>query len=399
MLSEPEAVAAGDTPRAVNDLSRAGHDFIQAAAGLAEGTAREPGLLITNEDVRRIHRYVSSGLALPTDPAQIRQLLGNHDSGIAGLQPEEIRLLYLDIQDHARSWAALENDMRDVGSDLHVFAGNLVGTAEDMIAFIRGLDTWRTLKMGDLGVSEIERMPAVALIESDRRQMPGLLALVDELKAYIADHSDSTRRVKDGLEAFKARLRDHIRAELARKIDLAKSAEAGDNLVQLKDEIGLLNERINQKAAEYDQYCNYRWIGFWWGPVGGVVSWSIYGPRAAAILAEQEQLIAAKQKLETQLRQHNRFLSDLFAFESVLQDLKNRIEGASSGASNIESLWGLLEKLADDSYRRIRDMDNALLLVVFVSRFRAVIANWQGIQQQAFSLLTAFNNVAADARR
>lgn len=399
MLDEQTALVIDDLQHDVIDLSRVGNDFIQATAGLAEGAVRDPGLLVTNEDVRRIHRYVSRGLALPTDIEQVRQLLGNHDSGIPGLQPEDIRQLYLDIQDHSKSWAGLENDMRDVGSDLHVFASNLVGTTADMIAFIQGLDTWRTMKLGDLSVSEIEQMPAVELSASDRKQIPSLLALVDELKIHVAHHSSSTRRVKDGLEVFKARLRDQIRAELARKIDLADSAEAGDNLVQLKDEIKRLNERINQKAAEYDEYCSYRWIGFWWGPIGGAVSWSIYGPKAAGILAEQEQLIAEKAKLETQLRQQDLFLSNLLTFESVLQDLKNRIEGATSGVSNIESLWGLLEKLADDTHRRISGMDNALLLVVFVSRFNSVISNWQSIKQQAFNLLTAFNNVVGDVRR
>lgn len=399
-MSNEHAVLATDAAQHdVSDISRVSNDFIRAASGVAEEAARDRGLLITNEDVRRIHRYVSSGLALPTDIAQVRQLLGNHDSGIPGLQPDDIRQLYLSIQAHAASWAGLESDMRAVCSDLHVFAGNLVRTAEDMVGFIQGLEAWRTLKLADLSISEIERMPAVELTDSDRQQLPGLLALVGDLKLYIADHSGSARRVNQGLEVFKADLRDRIRPEVARKIDLANSAEAGDNLVRLKEQIVLLNERINQKASEYDEYCSYRWVGFWWGPVGGAISWSIYGPKAAAILEEQNQLINEKQKLETQLRQHDRFLSDLFAFETGMQDLRTRIEGAASSISNIESIWSLLETLADDSHRRINEMDNALLLVVFVSRFRAVIANWQDIKEQAFNMLTAFNKVVGEVRR
>ncbi|BAP43256.1 binary cytotoxin component [Pseudomonas sp. StFLB209] len=399
MSNEHVALATDAAQPDVSEISRVSNDFIRAASGVAQNAARDRGLLITNEDVRSIHRYVSSALALPSDIAQVRQLLGNYQSGIPGLQPEDVKQLYLTIQEHAASWAGLEDDMRAVGSDLHVFAGNLVRTAEDMVGFIQGLEAWRTLKLSELSVSEIEQMPMVELTDSDRRHLPGLLALVGDLKLHIADYSSSTRRVSQGLEAFKAHLRDRIRPEVARKIDLASSAEAGDNLVQLKDRIVLLNERINQKASEYEEYCGYRWVGFWWGPAGGAVSWSIYGPKAAEVLAQQSQLIDEKQTLETQLRQHDRFLGNLFAFESGMQDLRTRIEGAASSISNIESIWSLLEKLADDSHRRINDLDNALLLVVFVSRFRAVIANWQDIKEQAFNMLTAFNRVVGDVRR
>lgn len=82
----------------------------------------------------------------------------------------------------------------------------------------------------------------------------------------------------------------------------------------------------------------------------------------------------------------------MLAFETSLQDLKARVDGAASSVSNIESLWVLLEELVDASYDRIKNTNNALYLVSFVSRFQTLMSNWREIQVQAFDLLTAFNN-------
>ncbi|WP_295476507.1 alpha-xenorhabdolysin family binary toxin subunit A [uncultured Pseudomonas sp.] len=383
----------------LDDLSQVGKDFINAAAGKGEGAFRDPGLLVTNEDVRAIRRYVNTGLALPTDLQQIRQLLGNYESTVAGLSPEDIQRLYGDIREHAASWSGLEDDMRAVGSDLHVFAGNLVSTTQDTIEFIQHLDSWRTLGLEDLTPEQLEQMPPTELVEGDRKKLPGLLALVGELKRHIQVHSASTLRVRDGAAQFKGRLREEIAPGVALKIQLANSVEAGNEVTELREELRRLNERIDQKTKEYEEYCKYRWVGFVWGVIGGAISLSIYGPKASAVLKEKDQLVKERNSLETKLRRLDKFLADLHEFETHLQDLKIRIDGAISGVSNVESLWVLLKDLVDSSYRQLESMDDVKLLVIFVSRFRTMIANWQEIQKQALDLLTAFNKAVEDSRR
>ncbi len=180
---------------------------------------------------------------------------------------------------------------------------------------------------------------------------------------------------------------------MALKIRLACSGNAGDEIARLTADVDQLNNRINQKLAEYEEYSEYKWIGFWWGVIGGVVSYSIYGPKATAALSEKDHLIKEKRQVELTLKKQNRLLGDLLAFETSLQDLKTRIDGAASGVSNIESLWVLLEELVESSHDRIKNANNALYLVSFVSRFQTLLANWKEIQVQSFDLLTAFNNV------
>ncbi|AKT28702.1 alpha-xenorhabdolysin family binary toxin subunit A [Pseudomonas syringae pv. actinidiae] len=392
MVTSVEPQFTDGEAHTVEDVGRVGKDLMNVLSGKGEGVARAPGLLITNEDVRRIRRYVNTGLSLPTKLEEVSQLVGGSDNGIAGLAPDAMAELYVGIQTHARSWSAIETNMQKVGSDLYVFSGNLITIATNVVDFIKGLQSYQTLQVGDLTPAQIDQMPPVALMDQDSKKIPGLLALVDDLKVYIKDHSASTTRTRVGVTDFKRCLKDEIAPGVALKIRLARSGNAGDEIARLTADVDQLNNCINQKLAEYEEYSEYKWIGFWWGVIGGVVSYSIYGPKATAALSEKDHLIKEKRLVELTLKKQNRLLGGLLAFETSLQDLKTRIDGAASGVSNIESLWVLLEELVESSHDRIKNTNNALYLVSFVSRFQTLLANWKEIKVQSFDLLTAFNN-------
>ncbi|MEQ4311523.1 alpha-xenorhabdolysin family binary toxin subunit A [Pseudomonas syringae] len=392
MVTTVEPQFTDGNEHSLEEVSRVSKELMDVLTGQDAEVARAPGLLITNEDVRRIRRYVNTGLALPTALEEVRQLVGGSDNGIPGLGPEAIAELHTGIQNHAKSWSAIETNMQKVGSDLYVFSGNLITIATEIVGFIKGLDSYQTLQVGDLTPSQIDQMPPVALMDQDSKKMPGLLALIDDLKVYIKEHSASTTRTRVGVIEFKRHLKDDISPAVALKINLVSSGSAGNDIAWLTGEAEQLNKRINQKLAEYEAYCDYRWIGFWWGFLGGAVSYSIYGPKASAALFEKDTLIEEKRQIELSINKKNRLLSDLLAFETSLQDLKARIDGAASGVSNIESLWVLLEELVESSYDRIKSTSNAVYLVSFVSRFQTLMSNWKEIQAQAFDLLTAFNN-------
>ncbi|RMN50074.1 hypothetical protein SAMN05444506_101193 [Pseudomonas syringae] len=397
MVTSVEPQFTDGEAHTVEDVGRVGKDLMNVLSGKTEGVARAPGLLITNEDVRSIRRYVNTGLSLPTKLEEVSQLVGGSDNGIAGLAPDAIAELHVGIQTHARSWSAIETNMQKVGSDLYVFSGNLITIASHVVDFIKGLESYQTLQVGDLTPAQIDQMPPVALMDQDSKKIPGLLALVDDLKVYIKHHSASTTRTRVGVTDFKRCLKDEIAPGVALKIRLARSGNAGDEIARLTADIDQLNNRINQKLAEYEEYSEYKWIGFWWGVIGGVVSYSIYGPKATAALSEKDHLIEEKRHIELTLKKQSRLLGDLLAFETSLQDLKTRIDGAASGVSNVESLWVLLEELVESSHDRIKNTNNALYLVSFVSRFQTLLANWKEIQTQSFDLLTAFNNALEES--
>jgi len=375
------------------ELSQIGKDYIGLFSGESPESHRDPGLLITNEDVRRIKRYVKTGLELPTDLEQIRQLLGDQDSDNGGLEAEAIQTLYLGINNHAKSWNPIERDMKEVGSDLNVFATSLITTGQVLVDFIKGLDSYNQRPVGDLTPEEIDQLPPLPLLPGDAQKIPALLGLVDDLKGYIGEHRASTVRVKEGITTFKDILTSDIAPSVSRKAQLLASNNVGEEIDELKAKIVDLNYRIDEKITQYEEYAKYKWAGFWWGPIGGIISLSIWGPEAAQALTDKDNMVRQKRALERQIEQFNRLLSSMLGFQTSLQDLQIRIDGATSSASNLEGLWVLLETLVNSSYGKLDGITNAMYLVSFVSRFQTVIANWEGIKKQSWDLLTAFNNV------
>jgi hypothetical protein len=372
--------------------------FMMAASGSHSDVVRSPGLLVTNEDVRRIKRYVEKGLGLPAELAQVEQLLGYKKIDIPGLEPRDMQVLYQDIKEHAETWSTIETGMKTVGTSLVVFSEDLESSGGAITAFVKGLESYQSTlgKVGDLTPEEIDKLPEVSLGEGDKKKIPTLLALVDDLRTTLDHHSKTATDLNSKISDFKDMLKDRIAPVVGLKIELCASNVSDKNIARLTAEIDIINTLIAEKLATYESYSNYKWLGVWWGPVGLAISASIYGPKAAATAAEKNALIAQKQALEQQVSDHDTLLSSLISFETSLQDLKDRIDGASGSASNLESMWGLIQGYIDSSYRKLEGITDATYLVIFVTRLESIISSWISIRKQAQDLLTAFNNVTAE---
>lgn len=374
------------------DQKLANQNFVGLASGEEANVSRAPGLLLTTEDVRQIRSYIRSGLALPVDLDQVRKLLGDYDSGIEGLAPQDIRDLYQMIQTHCQSWDPLEANIRKVGSDLNVFSGNLLVAAQQIVDFVKGLESYQTLKIGDLTPEQIEQMPAVALAAEDQKKISVLMSFFDELNQLLEQHSTSTQAVKAGVSEFKTVLKTRIAPDVSLKVQLSSSAETDEEISRLNAEVTHLTQQIEQKASEYAEYVKYALIGVWWGPVGASITGSIYGIKAETVRKEKNGLIEQKRSHEKKLLELNKLLGLLRVLETDLEDMEGRIHGATVGVSGLESLWQLLAELVGSSRRRLDGLDNATYLAILVLRFNTVISNWTDTQKQSLDLLTAFDN-------
>lgn len=389
-MQQKETVSA--SVYTLDEMLMASGNFMKVASGQETQVARDAGLILTTEDVRQIRAYVSSGLALPTNPQQVRKLLGNYSSGISGLAPEDIRDLYAMIKAHCQTWAPLESDIRKVGSDLYVFSDSLLETARTIVEFITGLESYQILKVADLTPEQIDALPPVALAPNDRQKIPVLMSFFEELKTLLQEHSASTTRVKAGVGEFKNTLSSSIAPDVSLKVQLSNSADTSREVARLNGELAILTQRIDQKTAEYGEYVKYALIGVWWGPIGAAITGSIYGIKAENVRKEKNELIESKRRIEEQLMKLNHLLGLLRTLETNLQDLEGRIDGATVGISGLESIWVLLEELVKSSENRVARLKSATYLAVVVLQFNVVISNWTNIKKQSLELLTAFDN-------
>jgi len=385
-----------NTVKEINSLTA---DFMSAVSGTLKGVERGPGLLVTNDDIKKIKRYVNAGLALPTDVNEIEQLYKYNQLNIAGLRSADMQAFYQSMKNHASSWSPLESSMKAVGSDLHVFADNFNSSSNSIINYLRSLPSYITGvgKIGGLTPEEIDNLPEIQLTGDEKQKIPALLELVDELKTVIAEHSRSTQTTKAKITQFKDEITKSLKPALGLKIALSNSHNFNEEIKQLNERLDILNQRIDEKHAEIEQYSQSRWWGLFGGLVGFAVTSTIYGKKAQQARNELDQLLAERREIETKIATTSAVLASLLTFETSLQDLQIRVEDAAGSSSNLESLWELIQAYVDASSKRLDGVTNAMYLVSFVSRLTTMTQNWLEIKKQAGDLLTAFNNATSES--
>lgn len=379
------------TTKEINSLTS---DFMSAVSGTLAGVEREQGLLITNDDIKKIKRYVNAGLALPTDINEIEQIHKYDQLDIAGLKSSDMQILYKAMKDHAKTWSALESSMKTVGSDLYVFADNFTSSSNSIINYLTRLPSYISGigKIGNLTPEEIDKLPEIQLTGEEKQKIPALLELVSELKTVITEHSKSTQTTKVKTTEFKRTITNTLKPALGLKIALINSRNVNKEIKELNERLDILNQRINEKNAEVEKYSQSKWWGLFGGVVGFIVTSTIYGDKAQQARHELGQLTDERRDIESKIATTNEILASLLAFETSLQDLQVRVEGAAGSSSNLESLWELIQAYVDSSSKRLDGVTNAMYLVSFVSRLTSMMENWSAIKKQAGDLLTAFDN-------
>lgn len=379
------------------ELNSLTSDFMGAVSGTLEGVERERGLLVTNDDIRKIRRYVNAGLALPIEIDEIEQIHKYDQLNIAGLKSADMQKLYKSMRNHAETWSPLESNMKRVGSDLHVFADNFTSSSQSIIHYLTSLPSYISGigKVGGLSPEEIDNLPEIQLTGDEKRKIPALLELVEELKAVITEHSASTQITKAQITEFKWKISNSLKPALGLKIALCNSRNFDVEIKLLNERLEILNQRINGKLAEIEEYSKSKWWGLIGGAIGFIIASTIYGDNANKARNELDLLTTERREIETKVATTNAILASLRAFETSLQDLHVRIEGAAGSSSNLESLWELIQAYIDSSSKRLDGVTNAMYLVSFVSRLTTMMDNWSAIKKQAGDLLTAFNNATS----
>ena len=374
-------------------------NFMAAASGTLSGVERGPGLLVTNDDIKKIKRYVNSGLALPTDINEIEQLYKYDQLNISGLYSADMQILYQNMKNHASSWSPLESSMRAVGSDLHVFADNFTSSCNSIINHLRELPGYisSTGRISGLTPEEIDNLPEIQLTEDEKQKIPALLELVDDLKTVIAEHSQSTQTTKAEIAKFKNEINDSLKPALELKIALCKSHNFDVNINNLNNELDIINQRTDEKYAEIEQYSQSKWWGLLGGAVGFIVTTTIYGKKAQQARNELDLLIAKRREIEAKIATISVVLASLRAFDTSLYDLKVRVAEAAGSSSSLDSLWLMIQKYVDSSSKRLNGVTNAMYLKSFVTRLTTMMENWLAIKRQAGDLLTAFNNATSES--
>ncbi|HEX8592040.1 MAG TPA: alpha-xenorhabdolysin family binary toxin subunit A [Pseudomonas sp.] len=347
---------------------------------------------MTDTDVRHIKRYVTSALELPCELKQVERFLGYEVAGVPGLEPVEVQSLHNKVKQHANAWPDIEMGMKLVGSDLVVFSDALRSSGETLITFIEGLESFKSAigLVGDVSALDMDSYPRIGLTERDKSRGPTLLALVEDMRIVIRDCSRSTHRVGAGITVFKNELKTRIAPAVGLTLTLMQRHHKDYALLELNAELSELNRQIKQQADSFEDFLERQWS------LALFVENVIVPAPEGSPQTQLESLLARKREVLAKIRHSHAVIVALASLQTDIQELGARVSAAASGASNLESLWILVQAYIDNSARRLNDMNDAVYLVVFVARLRAMIVCWAEIRKNSEELLTAFNNAVAE---
>jgi len=394
---------------AADEASKAPQILMDGSLGMLEDSTREPGLILTKEQIINIKRYEMAGLALPIEIGAVIGYLGYNEGEGAGkgLEPKDFQQTFTKINSHARTWNPLRTDLIAVTSKLQVFAGDIKNngiTMEDIYSDVkalkkldgydlRTLDDVRKLK-DELG----DRLKDFNLDAADKHTVSQFSYFLDNiLEAVNRQHTEATE-IKKRLDTFSDDLAVKVLPEIKVKI-------ATINNSNLADVIKTLSEKIEKRATQIEEL-NTAYKNTVKAALDAVSKLNIVG-LAVSIYngVEAEKIRKARNDLRkvqegeiAEMRTKDKVLASLHRVRTDLQDLDIIVVDADIATKNLVTVWNKITIFIDRSKEGVNAINDALSLYQFMDHFRSVVRPWETVGRDAQLLYGVFDEADKEFR-
>ncbi|MGW8466919.1 alpha-xenorhabdolysin family binary toxin subunit A [Pseudomonas sp. CLCA07] len=385
-----------------NDLPKA---VLQLISGEFPGVARNAGVF-TKEDVIKIKQYVKQGLALPGELPEVESYLKYSQVDIAGLEPNDIQVLFKKIRIHAASWDAVENRIVQQSIDLNCAANNIVSSGSEIISVIKEMpimDRVRTT-LGHMSNNELE---GIRYTSDDGEVASAVTEIIELMKVDIKRQQGATKELKDRLSNFKIELSGGelasgkrvfgLQPEVKSKYDLMERNSLLQSITSSKEALREKKARVVQLDKDYDYYVGMSFSGglpiFW--PISG----SIFGPNAETARKERNALKTEIDALEFAVSGKENLQSAVESFLSNFGDIGIRMAGAEAALNILNTMWQTILSKIDASAEQFGRINNALRLTSFVAEFAQVIDPWRDVKNSASELVAIFNEALEEYKK
>ncbi|MDY0834985.1 alpha-xenorhabdolysin family binary toxin subunit A [Pseudomonas sp. SED1] len=343
--------------------------------------------VVTKSDVASIRRYVTKGKSLPTDLNSITQILGVTTTGIPGLEPNDIRALYSDININAIAWNNVEVSMKKVAASLSTFAddlqtygGALVDTIKTMPGYI---DFSGQVK--DISEEAIQALPAVYMTQADGQRVSTIQEYLQYLKESIEAKRSNTRGVINIITSFRTAV-ETIMPGVGAMLKLTSKDELNSQVTSLQAKIDDMELRIEQKKAEYgfvvwDVLASFTLVSaipYW--------TWKLV-TQANELDPLKEQKAALIQQIEAR----NGLVASLHTIATDLNTLFDYVLSAEKVVTQLEGIWQGILTYIDSSKQTINTATQYTVLRMFVIKLEAVMGNWSNVKKNSSFLVVALS--------
>jgi hypothetical protein len=350
--------------------------LISAAAGTSEDAIRAPGLILTKEQLIDLKRYETHGLALPTVLNDVIFYLGYETGAGPYLEARDFQTTFNHIHQHASQWNPLRTDLMNVGSELWVFANQMLVYA----AGVRHL------------YNEIKAKPSETVDPEDQADF---LQYIQQVASLVLQRRNVTEALNCRLKAFAEELSTAVMVDVKLKLRSIDTSNLPTELKVLIDAVDSRSADIEEKQREYTALVKKS--------AGDSIAVPVLGLyRSSKADKVREQISALRQQQEASvvlLEQKTRIHASLHRVRSDLHDLTLVLVDADIATQNMTVVWNGLHTYLTHSVQEAGRIDSALSLRRLLNAFNLVAEPWSQIKRDADTLLDVFKEADLEFRR
>lgn len=345
------------------------------------------GLVLTREHIETLSQYANHVFSLPSTSDTVIDWLGYDTISESGLMPDSMLDLNLKLQEHGRSWIDLSDVSKNLGAQLASTANSINSGGQFILNFIdkridagHSKDKWESIEFHE----------GVKLSPSDQIKVETLVEFMEILRKDVTKFAESVGKVQAQTKNFRDVALLTLAPLVMQKIQAVQRRQSSDEVEYLRNELDALDKEIVRLGNEYDQYVKAAIAGVAAGPLGAVITGSIYGSKAEKVRKERNKRQSDRGEISDRLKAEIRLEGLLEQLHTQMGQLEARLGDVMTSSEHLHTAWGLIGSYIDTSIDILKRIETDQQLFAFSFNFEGFIGQWGSIEVHAVRMNTVF---------
>ncbi|NER59667.1 alpha-xenorhabdolysin family binary toxin subunit A [Pseudomonas sp. MAFF212428] len=351
--------------------------------------ANEGGLTLSREHIVTLNQYVRYVTGLPTDLPSLVPWLGYTEISEPVLSVDAMRATFLNLHSHAREWGSLSDECKKLSSELGARARTINTTGEGVLQ-----ECERTKALGKAREKWqlVEFETPVELNAADKGIVRDLVDYMEVIKDDVDLFYGRVTSVRQTTEAFRDKARFDLLSEVNIKTDAITRHQNGAAVQALREELAAFDKDIEALNKQYDEYVKMAVSGLAAGPLGAVITGSIYGSKAEKIRKERNRLQKERKACSARLSAAVNLEGRLQILRTNMDELTSRLEEVVTASSHLQTAWQTIGTYIEVSIEKLEKMNDSRQLGIFIIHFKNFLSQWDVIERCSISMTRVFDD-------
>jgi hypothetical protein len=336
--------------------------------------------IVTNDDIRVIESYVSTGKDLPLTAEGVKKAINNAGDTVVA----EVLKNYKIINAHALSWEKTQKSMITVGSVLISFSKDIHEYGDEAVDLITNMDGYKLRKIGDLTADELSAFPSISLDGGDQSKIATLEETIKYIKESINQKKQKSTVALADLDSFKKTLLDTIEPWIGKMIAISNPDALDREISDILRQLNKLKNDVVQAQVKPSFMQEVLGVAVYLSPLTALLNDSKKdgGPG--------EEFIKRRDKVLDELRNNNELKGVLHTLYIGMGSLYDVVTPTINAVMQLHSHWENILALIDDSLNQFKNKANYAYLGLFVRKLNILLRDWRSIEDNSSAVNEAF---------